>query len=90
MPGPNSDNSLLCKELGWEPEVTLEGDNAETYAWIWEQLGEQGRAEAPKPGAQQAVTTGSVQHIADRSAVKSWPPLSRAGTDQPAPVRSGY
>ncbi len=36
--GRNSDNSLLRKVLGWEPEISLEEGLAITYAWIEEQV----------------------------------------------------
>ncbi len=44
VPGPqgvrgrNSDNTLLRKVLGWEPQVSLEEGLARTYAWIEEQV----------------------------------------------------
>jgi GDP-D-mannose 3',5'-epimerase len=44
VPGPqgvrgrNSDNSLLRKVLGWEPEISLEQGFQRTYAWIEEQV----------------------------------------------------
>ncbi|HID52104.1 MAG TPA: NAD-dependent epimerase/dehydratase family protein [Anaerolineae bacterium] len=38
--GRNSDNSLLRKVLGWEPEISLEEGLAITYAWIEEQVKE--------------------------------------------------
>lgn len=53
--GRNSDNSRLRKVLAWEPEVSLEEGIAGTYAWIWEQLDEQGRAAGPRPGARRAL-----------------------------------
>jgi GDP-D-mannose 3', 5'-epimerase len=43
VPGPqgvrgrNSDNSLLRKVLGWEPQISLEEGLARTYRWIREQ-----------------------------------------------------
>ena len=46
VPGPqgvrgrNSDNTLLRKELGWEPEVSLEEGLSRTYAWIEAQVRE--------------------------------------------------
>jgi GDP-D-mannose 3',5'-epimerase len=36
--GRNSDNTLIKREFGWEPEITLEEGLAKTYAWIYEQL----------------------------------------------------
>ncbi len=38
--GRNSDNSLLRRVLGWEPEISLEEGLAITYAWIEEQVKE--------------------------------------------------
>lgn len=38
--GRNSDNTLLRKVLGWEPEVSLEQGLARTYGWIEEQVRE--------------------------------------------------
>ncbi|MEW6718170.1 MAG: NAD-dependent epimerase/dehydratase family protein [Chloroflexota bacterium] len=44
VPGPqgvrgrNSDNSLLRKVLGWEPQISLEEGFSRTYAWIEEQV----------------------------------------------------
>lgn len=53
--GRNSDNSRLREVLAWEPEVSLEEGIAGTYAWIWEQLDERGRAAGPRPGARRAL-----------------------------------
>jgi nucleoside-diphosphate-sugar epimerase len=36
--GRNSDNTLLRRVLGWEPDVTLEEGIARTYVWIEEQV----------------------------------------------------
>ena len=47
--GRSSDNSLLRKVLGWEPETTLLEGLAVTYPWIWHQLDAQGRAKPPVP-----------------------------------------
>jgi GDP-D-mannose 3',5'-epimerase len=44
IPGPqgvrgrNSDNTLLRRVLGWEPQVSLEEGLAKTYAWIEHQV----------------------------------------------------
>jgi GDP-D-mannose 3',5'-epimerase len=44
MPGPlgvrgrNSDNTLLRKVIGWEPEIALEAGLERTYRWIEEQV----------------------------------------------------
>jgi nucleoside-diphosphate-sugar epimerase len=39
--GRNSDNTLLRKVLGWEPQVMLRQGMVPTYAWIAERLAEQ-------------------------------------------------
>ena len=36
--GRNSDNTLILKELGWEPSIRLEDGLERTYAWIYDQL----------------------------------------------------
>jgi GDP-D-mannose 3',5'-epimerase len=36
--GRNSDNTLILKQLGWEPSISLEDGLAKTYAWIHEQM----------------------------------------------------
>jgi nucleoside-diphosphate-sugar epimerase len=36
--GRNSDNTMLRKVLGWEPQISLEDGVARTYAWIETQL----------------------------------------------------
>ena len=36
--GRNSDNDLLRKTLGWEPQISLEDGLKKTYAWIEEQV----------------------------------------------------
>src|SRR6185369_13140784 len=36
--GRNSDNTLLRKVLGWEPQISLEDGLARTYQWIEEQV----------------------------------------------------
>ena len=61
VPGPqgvrgrNSDNALLRKVLGWEPQISLEEGLARTYAWIEQQVREKIRGsaqpEAAKPVA---------------------------------------
>lgn len=47
--GRDSDNSRIEKVLGWSPEISLREGIAETYAWIWEELDDQGRARSPDP-----------------------------------------
>jgi GDP-D-mannose 3',5'-epimerase len=48
--GRNSDNTLLRKVLGWEPEVSLEEGLLTTYEWIEEQV-KQRVKESPLPAA---------------------------------------
>jgi GDP-D-mannose 3',5'-epimerase len=36
--GRNSDNTLIQKKLGWEPQVRLEDGMEQTYRWIWDQI----------------------------------------------------
>jgi nucleoside-diphosphate-sugar epimerase len=36
--GRNSDNTLIEKELGWEPSISLREGLEKTYAWIYDQL----------------------------------------------------
>ena len=38
--GRNSDNTLLRKVLGWEPEISLEDGLRRTYRWIEQQVRE--------------------------------------------------
>jgi nucleoside-diphosphate-sugar epimerase len=45
--GRNSDNTLIIKELGWEPSTRLADGMAKTYAWIHDQM-TQGKAEQRK------------------------------------------
>ena len=54
--GRNSDNSLLRKTLGWEPEISLEEGMRRTYEWIAAQVRPGARAtpaeaSAPRAGA---------------------------------------
>jgi GDP-D-mannose 3', 5'-epimerase len=49
--GRNSDNTLLRKVLGWEPEISLERGLARTYAWIERQV----RESQPQLASQEAV-----------------------------------
>jgi GDP-D-mannose 3',5'-epimerase len=52
--GRNSDNTLLRKVLGWEPEVSLEDGLARTYRWIEGRLRASGRLE---PVAQESAVS---------------------------------
>jgi GDP-D-mannose 3', 5'-epimerase len=36
--GRNSDNTLIKKRLGWEPEISLEEGLEKTYAWMYEKM----------------------------------------------------
>lgn len=36
--GRNSDNSLIRKYLGWEPEIRLRDGLEKTYAWVYDQI----------------------------------------------------
>ncbi len=47
--GRSSDNTLLRKVLGWEPETSLGEGLSRTYAWIWSELAKRGRASPPTP-----------------------------------------
>ncbi len=44
--GRNSDNTLLRKVLGWEPQISLEDGLSRTYEWIYGQLVSEGRLPA--------------------------------------------
>jgi nucleoside-diphosphate-sugar epimerase len=35
--GRNSDNTLIKRELGWEPSIKLREGMEKTYAWIWDE-----------------------------------------------------
>ncbi|MEV0702498.1 NAD-dependent epimerase/dehydratase family protein [Saccharopolyspora sp. NPDC050389] len=37
--GRNSDNTLIREQLGWAPSVSLREGMAETYSWIYKQVG---------------------------------------------------
>jgi GDP-D-mannose 3', 5'-epimerase len=41
--GRNSDNTLLRRVLGWEPQITLEEGLGRTYGWIRDRLAKAGR-----------------------------------------------
>lgn len=36
--GRNSDNTLILKELNWEPSISLRSGLEKTYAWIYDQI----------------------------------------------------
>jgi nucleoside-diphosphate-sugar epimerase len=36
--GRNSDNELIQKELGWQPNIALRDGLEKTYAWIYDQM----------------------------------------------------
>jgi nucleoside-diphosphate-sugar epimerase len=40
--GRNSDNTRLVREIGWEPQITLQDGLERTYRWIYDELS-QGR-----------------------------------------------
>jgi nucleoside-diphosphate-sugar epimerase len=44
--GRNSDNTLIKKYLGWEPNITLRGGLEKTYRWIYDQYLARERGEA--------------------------------------------
>src|SRR2546423_11717430 len=46
--GRNSDNTLIQKYLGWEPNTRLRDGMEKTYAWIYDQM-VNGKSEAKKP-----------------------------------------
>jgi GDP-D-mannose 3',5'-epimerase len=43
--GRNSDNTLIKKDLGWAPSITLKEGLEKTYPWIKEQVEGVGSAE---------------------------------------------
>lgn len=49
--GRNSDNTLLCETLGWEPQISLEEGMRRTYSWIERQVAAQltARQSEPRP-----------------------------------------
>jgi len=53
--GRNSDNTMLRRVLGWEPQVSLENGLVNTYAWIAAEL--QNRAPAEKESVGSAVNS---------------------------------
>jgi len=47
--GRNCDTTRFRELLGWEPRVSLLEGLRETYAWVWGELANQGRAKPPLP-----------------------------------------
>jgi nucleoside-diphosphate-sugar epimerase len=47
--GRNSDNTLIRKVLGWEPEISLEIGLARTYAWVERQVSESQPHQVSRP-----------------------------------------
>src|SRR5258705_11647562 len=46
--GRNSDNTVIQKYLGWEPDTRLRVGMEKTYAWIYDQM-VNGKTPGPKP-----------------------------------------
>jgi len=67
--GRSSDNSLLRKIIGWEPETPLEDGLARTYLWIWHELNKAGRAAPPAPSV--VPTAAMAAAVADVVAARS-------------------
>ena len=53
--GRNSDSTRLRAVLDWEPQTTLREGIAATYAWVWSQLAQVGRAKPPVPAEQPPI-----------------------------------
>src|ERR1700733_12621444 len=53
--GRNSDNTLMRKVTGWQPEISLEEGLVRTYGWIEEQM----RKMLPKLGKAGLIGVGS-------------------------------
>lgn len=53
--GRNSDNAVLRSVIGWEPRTRLREGLVPTYAWVWSQLTQFGRAKPPRPVATSRV-----------------------------------
>jgi GDP-D-mannose 3', 5'-epimerase len=45
--GRNSDNTLIRRELGWEPRIALEDGLERTYGWIYDQLSRRSGLDRP-------------------------------------------
>ena len=56
--GRNSDNSLLRKIIGWEPQISLRDGLGRTYPWIWSELERDGRARPNRLKSDSTVRTG--------------------------------
>lgn len=54
--GRNSDNTLLRRVLGWEPQISLEDGLARTYAWIEQQVMRGGLETASEPALAHGAT----------------------------------
>lgn len=46
--GRNSDNSLILKELSWQPSISLQAGLEKTYSWIYDQMIKDVRVEVIK------------------------------------------
>ena len=55
MAGRNSDNTLINKVFGWEPDTKLRDGMEKTYRWIYDQMARRYTAQA-KPAV--AMSTG--------------------------------
>ncbi|QDU67136.1 NAD-dependent epimerase/dehydratase family protein [Engelhardtia mirabilis] len=53
--GRNSDNSLILREFGWEPNTSLREGMAKTYAWIYDEIVSRYGAALPKARAATAA-----------------------------------
>src|SRR5437667_3562011 len=51
--GRNSDNTLIKKYLGWEPNIRLRDGLEKTYEWIYDQI-VSGKTEAASPALARA------------------------------------
>jgi nucleoside-diphosphate-sugar epimerase len=50
--GRNSDNTMICERLGWEPRISLRNGLEQTYEWVYEQV-------AAATGADVAIASAS-------------------------------